>query len=136
MIGLDPEKVEVNSEDEQFVKKALQVVEEKLAEASFTVEDFGMEMGMSRVSLYKKLLALTDKSPIEFIRIIRLKRAADLLASSQLSVSEVAYQVGFNNPRYFSKYFAKQYEMLPSEYIARNRKLNSEIADETKEKYS
>ena len=93
-------------------------------------------MGMSRVSLYKKLLALTDKTPIEFIRIIRLKRAAHLLSTSQLSVSEIAYQVGFNNPRYFSKYFAQEYQLLPSEYIEKNRKSPNDLSDEVKEKYS
>ena len=136
MIGLSPEKIKVDSEDEKFIKKALKIVEDNIAEASFTVEDFGAEMGMSRVSLYKKLLALTDRTPIEFIRIIRLKRAAHLLETSQLSVSEVAYQVGFNNPRYFSKYFAKEYEMLPSEYIEKNRKTTNNLSDEVKDKFS
>ncbi|MDX8338934.1 two-component regulator propeller domain-containing protein [Draconibacterium sp. IB214405] len=136
MIGINPEKIEVDSEDEKFIKKALLIVEDNIGEASFTVEDFGAEMGMSRVSLYKKLLALTDKTPIEFIRIIRLKRAAHLLATSQLSVSEVAYQVGFNNPRYFSKYFAQEYQLLPSEYIEKNRKSPNDLSDEVKEKFS
>ncbi len=136
MIGINPEKIEVNSEDEKFIKKALQVVESYISESSFSVEDFGAEMGMSRVSLYKKILALTDKTPIEFIRIIRLKRAADLLISSQLSVSEIAYQVGFNNPRYFSKYFSQEYQMLPSEYITKNRRDKAEISKEMKDKFS
>ena len=136
MIGLSPEKIKVDSVDEKFIKKALKIVEDNITEASFTVEDFGAEMGMSRVSLYKKLLALTDRTPIEFIRIIRLKRAAHLLETSQLSVSEVAYQVGFNNPRYFSKYFSKEYEMLPSEYIGKNRKTQNDLSDEVKDKFS
>jgi AraC-like DNA-binding protein len=71
---------------------------------------------MSRVHLYKKLLSLTGKSPIEFIRTIRLQRAAQLLQKSQLSVSEIAYKVGFNNPKYFSKYFKDQFNILPSAY--------------------
>jgi transcriptional regulator GlxA family with amidase domain len=61
-------------------------------------------------------LALTGKSPIEFIRTIRLQRAAQLLQKSQLSVSEIAYKVGFNNPKYFSKYFKDQFNILPSAY--------------------
>ncbi|QIA07661.1 two-component regulator propeller domain-containing protein [Draconibacterium halophilum] len=136
MIGISPEKIQVDSEDEKFIKKALKIVEANIAEASFTVEGFGAEMGMSRVSLYKKLLALTDRTPIEFIRVIRLKRAAHLLETSQLSVSEVAYQVGFNNPRYFSKYFSKEYEMLPSEYIEKNRKTTNDLSDDVKDKFS
>nr|WP_319510073.1 two-component regulator propeller domain-containing protein [uncultured Draconibacterium sp.] len=136
LTGIDPEKVKVDSEDERFIKRALKIVEENIAEASFTVENFGSEMGMSRVSLYKKLVALTEKTPIEFIRVIRLKRAAHLLETSQLSVSEVAYQVGFNNPRYFSKYFAEEYKMLPSEYIAKNRNITNNLSDEVKGKYT
>ncbi|WP_163324606.1 hybrid sensor histidine kinase/response regulator [Draconibacterium mangrovi] len=136
MTGLNPEKIKVDSEDEKFIKKALKIVEDNISEASFTVEDFGAEMAMSRVSLYKKLLALTDRTPIEFIRVIRLKRAAHLLETSQLSVSEVAYRVGFNNPRYFSKYFSKEYEMLPSEYIEKNRKTTNDLSDDVKDKFS
>ncbi|PTN09094.1 signal transduction histidine kinase [Mangrovibacterium marinum] len=129
MIGLNPEKIEVSSLDEKFIKKALQVVEENIPNAGFSVEDLSREVGMSRVSLYKKLMSLTKKSPVEFIRIIRLKRAADLLENSQFSVSEVAYQVGFNSPRYFSRYFKDYYNELPSEYIAKHRKQQAGFED-------
>ena len=71
---------------------------------------------MSRVALYKKLFALTGKTPIEFIRSIRLQRAAQLLLRGGLTVAEVAYEVGFNNPKYFSKYFKMEYNVLPSAY--------------------
>ena len=65
---------------------------------------------MTRTTLYKKLLALTDSSPIEFIRIMRMKRAAQLLQKSQLTITEIAYQVGFNDARYFTKYFKSFYQ--------------------------
>ncbi|QGY45076.1 response regulator [Maribellus comscasis] len=136
MIGINPEKIEVNSQDEKFIKKALQTVETYISESSFTVEDLSKELGMSRVSLYKKMVALTGKTPIEFIRIIRLKRAADLLQSSQLTVSEIAYHVGFNNPRYFSKYFEEFYGELPSGYITKHRLKNINISDDTRKKFS
>jgi len=136
MIGINPEKIEVNSQDEKFIKKALETVERYISEPTFTVEDFSLEMGMSRVSLYKKMVALTNKTPIEFIRIIRLKRAADLLTTSQLSVSEVAYRVGFNSPRYFSKYFEELYNELPSDYITKYRQTNFIISEETKKKFN
>ena len=68
---------------------------------------------MSRVHLYKKLLQITGKTPIEFIRVIRLKRAAQMLRESQQNVSEIAYQLGFNNPKYFSKYFKDEFGVLP-----------------------
>jgi len=70
------------------------------------------------VALYKKILALTGKTPIEFIRSVRLKRAAQLLEKSQMTVAEIAYEVGFNNPKYFSKYFKLEYHVLPSQWGA------------------
>ncbi|RKD92030.1 hybrid sensor histidine kinase/response regulator transcription factor [Mangrovibacterium diazotrophicum] len=130
MIGINPEKIEVTSLDEKFIKKALEVVEKNISNSDFSVEDLAQEVGMSRVSLYKKLLSLTKKSPVEFIRIIRLKRAADLLENSQLSVSEVAYQVGFNSPRYFTRYFKEYYKELPSEYIAKHRRIENDFKDD------
>lgn len=79
---------------------------------------------MSRVHLYKKLLSITGKTPIEFIRIIRLKRAAQLLRESQLSISEIAYQTGFNNLKFFRKYFKETFGVLPSEYQEKDVKHN------------
>lgn len=66
--------------------------------------------------LYKKLKATTGKTPIEFIRLIRLKRGAQMLRESQLNVSEIAFQLGYNNPKYFSKYFKEEFGVLPSVY--------------------
>jgi signal transduction histidine kinase/ligand-binding sensor domain-containing protein/DNA-binding response OmpR family regulator len=108
--------VHITSLDEKLITNAVKVVEDNLGDPDFSVEDFSHKLGMSRVHLYKKLLSLTGKSPIEFIRIIRLQRAAQLLEKSQLTVSEIAYQVGFNNPKYFSKYFKDQFNVLPSAY--------------------
>lgn len=118
-IDIKAADVSITSLDEKLITKAIKIVEENMSEPDFSVEKFSRELGMSRVHLYKKLLALTGKSPIEFIRTIRLQRAAQLLEKSQLSVSEVAYQVGFNNPKYFSKYFKDQFNMLPSAYANR-----------------
>jgi AraC-like DNA-binding protein len=77
------------------------------------------DLGMSRTLLYKKILALTGKPPLEFLRSLRLKRAALLLAKSQMNVSEIAFQVGFNDPKYFSKHFKNEFGVLPSKYIAK-----------------
>ena len=115
-IDISPSKIEIESKDEQFLKKAIGVVEENISNADFLVEDLCREMAISRVYFYKKILALTDKSPSEFIRIIRLKRAADLLERSQMYVNEVAFQVGFNDPKYFRKYFKEEFGVTPSEY--------------------
>lgn len=111
-------EVPITSMDEKLIQKAIKIVEENLSDPDFSVERFSREVGMSRVHLYKKLLSLTGKTPIEFIRTIRLQRAAQLLEKSQLSVSEIAYQVGFNNPKYFSKYFRDQFHTLPSLYAS------------------
>ncbi len=88
--------------------------------SDLTVEEMSRSMGMSRVHLYKKILALTGKTPIEFIRVLRLKRAAQYLRESQLSVAEIAYKLGFNNPKYFSKYFREEYGISPSDYQMKN----------------
>jgi AraC-like DNA-binding protein len=102
--------------DEQLVKDATCYVEDNLDNADISVETMAEALAMSRVHLYKKLTSLTDLTPSEFIRQIRLQHAEQLLRKSQLTVAEVAYRVGFNNPRYFSKYFKEMYGMMPSEY--------------------
>ena len=116
-LSIEPKDISITSLDEQFMQKALDLVEKNIANADFTVEEFSRELGISRMSLYKKTMALTGKSPIEFIRILRLKRAALLLQKSQLTVAEVAYRVGFNDPRSFSSFFKTEFNMLPSQYI-------------------
>lgn len=113
---VNPSEITITSLDEKLIKKAIQYVEDNISRCELSVEELSRELGMSRVHLYKKLLSITGKSPIEFIRIIRLKRAAQLLRESQQNVSEIAYQVGFNNPKYFSKYFKEEFGLLPSVY--------------------
>lgn len=115
-IDISPSEIEVMTMDEKFVKKAISIVEKNMENSDFLVEDLCREMAMSRVYFYKKILALTDKSPSEFIRFIRLKRAATLLEKSQLFVNEVAFQVGFNDPKYFRKYFKEEFGITPNEY--------------------
>ena len=108
--------------DEKLIESAVKYVENNISRSELSVEELSQELGMSRVHLYKKLLAITNKTPIEFIRVIRLKRAAQLLRESQQNVSEIAYQVGFNNPKYFSKYFREEFGELPSTYQERQGK--------------
>lgn len=108
--------------DEKFIKNAIQCVEDNVSSGDFSVEDLSRHLGISRANLYKKVLSLTGKSPLEFIRTIRLQHAAQLLEKSQLTVAEVAYQVGFNNPKYFARYFKAAYHVLPSLYAAGKRK--------------
>jgi signal transduction histidine kinase/ligand-binding sensor domain-containing protein/DNA-binding response OmpR family regulator len=119
---LTPSEIQITSLDEKLIQKAVSIVEKNLSDPDFSVDILAREVGMSRVHLYKKLTSLTGKSPIEFIRVIRLRRAAQLLEKSQLTIAEVAYQVGFNNPKYFTKYFKDEHKVLPSEYAANKMK--------------
>lgn len=121
-IEVNPGEITITSLDEKLLNKALKYVEENIGRSDLSVEELSKELGMSRVHLYKKLMYITGKSPVEFIRILRLKRAAQLLAKSQQNVSEVAYQVGFNNPKYFSKYFKEEFGVLPSVYQQQKEK--------------
>jgi DNA-binding response OmpR family regulator len=119
---IEPGEIGITSLDEKLMNKALATVEKHMSDSEFSVEKLSRELGMSRVHLYKKLTALTGKTPIEFIRIMRLKRAAQYLGKSQLTVSEIAFEVGFNDPRYFSRYFKTEFGMLPSQYIQMQKK--------------
>ncbi len=120
-IEINPAEIASSPVDENFIARAVEVVEKNIMETEFSVEDLSKALLMSRVALYKKLLSLTGKAPLDFIRTIRMKRAAQLLEKTQMSVSEIAYEVGFSNPKYFTKYFKKEFNTLPSEYMAMKR---------------
>ncbi|QMU26707.1 hybrid sensor histidine kinase/response regulator transcription factor [Adhaeribacter radiodurans] len=118
-IRLEPTKMVVSSVDEKFLQQVMRVVEERLSDSEFSVDEFSREIGLSRVHLHRKLKALTGQSPSDFIRMMRLKQAAQLLEARAGNIAEIAYQVGFNNLSYFSKCFREQFGVLPNEYIAR-----------------
>ena len=115
-IEIAPSEITVSSIDEELIKKAIRFVEENMSDSEFSVEDFGAAIGMTRGHLYKKLMAITGKSPIEFIRILRVKRGHSLLEQGRTNISEVAYTIGFS-PKQFSKYFKEEYGCLPSVYL-------------------
>lgn len=119
-LEVNPTEISITSVDEQFIRQSIDTVEQNISNPDFSVEDLSRALHMSRVALYKKLLALTGKSPLDFIKTIRLKRAAQLLEKSQFTISEIAYEVGFNNPKYFARTFKKEFGLLPSEYAAKN----------------
>jgi DNA-binding response OmpR family regulator len=114
---IGPKDISITSLDEKFMAKALDIIEAHMADVNFSVSEFSKQMGVSRMQLYNKLVSLTGNTPLEFIRTLRLKRAASLLSKSQLNVSEVAYQVGFNDPKYFSIQFKKEFKVSPSKYM-------------------
>lgn len=115
-------EMQITSLDEKFIQNAVRLVEENVSNPAFSVEQLSHQLGISRAHFYKKVVALTGKSPLEFIRTIRLQIAAQMLQKSQLTVAEVAYKVGFNNPKYFSRYFKEQYKVLPSMYALQMQK--------------
>lgn len=116
LIEPEPDNIKITPLDEKMIEKAMKYVSQNLSRPELSVEELSEHLNMSRVSLYKKIKQITGKTPIEFIRIIRLKRAAQLLRESQLNVSEIAYQTGFNNPKIFSRYFKEEFGILPSVY--------------------
>ena len=116
-VDIEPSEITITPLDEQLIDKAIKVVEEHISDTDFSVEDLSSAVGLSRSHLYKKLMSITGKGPAEFIRTIRLKRGRQLLEKSQLQISEVAYMVGFNSPKRFSKNFRILFGMLPSEYL-------------------
>jgi Signal transduction histidine kinase len=115
-IQVDPSNVTVTSMDEELLVKAIQVIEENIDNASYSVEDFVADMNVGRTILYQKIHDIVGMSIKEFILNMRLKRSAYLLEKSDLTVAEVAYQTGFNNAKYFSVCFKKQFELSPSEF--------------------
>ncbi len=115
-IDPEPSEITITPLDEQLIQKAISYVEANIASPSLSVEDMSRHLGMSRVHLYKKLISITGRPPIVFIRVIRLKRAAQMLKDPAQNVADVAYAVGFNNPKYFSKYFREEFGVLPSKY--------------------
>ena len=107
-------KEDICDMDKDFVGKFKELVEQNIADATLNVEDLGREMGMSRVQLYRKLKSLTNYSPNELLRIARLTKAASLLAATEKSVSEVAYEVGFSSPSYFTKCYKEHFGETPT----------------------
>ena len=103
--------------DEQLLQKAVSVVSEHMHEPDFNVDQLASILGIHRTGLNRKLQFITGKRPILFIRSLRLKRARQMMdADPSLPISQVAYKVGFNNPKLFAKHFSEEYGCLPSEY--------------------
>lgn len=115
-IVVNPAEITISSLDEQLLQKALDCVERNMGNPDYSVQQLSQELSMDRSVLYKKLQSLTGLPPSEFIRSLRLKRAAQLLLQGGLPVVEVAEMVGFNTPKYFTKYFKEAFGVTPSHY--------------------
>ena len=113
---LKPKDIAITNLDEEFLERVQEVLDLKLTKTDFNVQEFSDAVGLSRMQLHRKLKALTGLSASEFVRSQRLKLAASLLRSSDVNVSQIGYEVGFNDPSYFSKCFKEAYGVSPTEY--------------------
>ena len=109
--------------DNEFYRHFAAYVQQEMCRADLTVEEMADEMGMSRVQLYRKLKALTNYSPAELLRNMRLKRAAELLRTTERNVSEIAYEVGFSSPSYFTKCYRDFFGEAPTDAQRRTSKI-------------
>jgi YesN/AraC family two-component response regulator len=118
-LELKPSPVEVQSDDEVFLQRVMKVVEDNIDNPMFGSEQFAMTTGLSQTRLYRRLITLTGYSANDFIRRVRLNRAADLFRKQAGNVSEIAYQVGFNSLSYFAKCFKQQHRCSPRDFAKR-----------------
>jgi signal transduction histidine kinase/DNA-binding response OmpR family regulator/streptogramin lyase len=120
-ILLEPTEIVVADADRQFLDAAMAAVERNLDNPEFSVQALAREVGMSQSLCYRRIKGVTGQTAVEFIRDVRMKRAAQLLTQTQLRISEVAFQVGIVDEKYFRKTFQKIYGVVPSEYIRQHR---------------
>jgi DNA-binding response OmpR family regulator len=123
-INLTAPVVSIDSSDETLLQKIVLFLEQNIMNPQLSVEVLSKQFGMSRSTLYTKLLQMAGQTPVEYIRSFKLERAALLLQKSNMTIAEIAYQVGFTTPNYFARSFKQKFGILPSEYVASQRKEN------------
>jgi len=119
-VTLQPKDIAITSADEKFLNRTIEIIENNMGDGDFDVASLREEVGLSHMQLFRKLKALTDQAPGDFIRTIRLKRAAQLMQKKFGNIAEITYEVGFNNLSYFAKCFRDMFGMSPSEYMKNN----------------
>lgn len=124
-LEITTEQITITSMDDRLLQQAINVINENISNPDFSVSDLSAALYMHRASLYKKLLYITGKTPVEFIRAIRLKRAAALLETDGVYISEIAYMVGFNSPKVFAGHFREEFGCSPSEFRKKHNENNS-----------
>ena len=130
-INLSLQEPAVQPEDEKLICSVMRYIEDNLTDSQVSVETLSRHLGMSRSSLYNRLFDITGQTPVEYIRSVKLEKAAILLEKSDMNVAQVAYSAGFATPNYFAKSFKNKYNMLPSEYILKMRRPTAINKDET-----
>jgi signal transduction histidine kinase/ligand-binding sensor domain-containing protein/DNA-binding response OmpR family regulator len=121
-ITLEPTQTIITSQDEKLLSKLMETIDENLDNSEFGVAELVVKLGTSRAVLYRKVKALTNMSVIEFIKTYKLKKAAQFLSQNNLSIAEIAYAVGYSDPKYFSKSFKEVFNISPKEYAAQKVK--------------
>ena len=132
-IKMETAEIVVESHSNKLLKNILKYIEDNINNSQLSVEDLSRNVGMSRGSLYHKVLELTGLSPVEYIRSVKLDKAAALLIKSDLNISQIAYLVGFATPNYFAKSFKLKFGMQPSEYLNQFRKTETQLNSKTLE---
>ena len=115
------QKAPANDMDKGFMERLHRLIDEHLTDPNLSVEDLGEQIGLSRVQLYRKAKALCGYAPNELLRIARLKRAASLLASTDKTVAEITYEVGFSSPSYFTKCYKEYFGESPTDFLKRKK---------------
>jgi YesN/AraC family two-component response regulator len=113
---------DLNRLDQKFLSKITQIVEQNIGNDDISVDELGQKLGMSRVHLYRKIKKLTDMSVSEFVTSVKLRKSLELLRNSGKAISEIAYEVGFSSPSYYTRCFKDQFKMSPSEYMQQHQK--------------
>lgn len=121
---ISPETITTNAVDNEFISRAMSVIEKNLANPEYTAEDLAKDMFVSLSQLRRKLTAITGQAPGEFLRTYRLKRAAQMILENKLSITQITFEVGFSSPSHFSKAFKQQFNCLPSEFSSNNTPVN------------
>ncbi len=119
-INMEAQEIAVTSNDEKLLQNAIDYVRKNIENTDLSVEGMSKHLGLSRTHLHRKLKALTGESPVDFIKMIRMKQAAYLLSTGKLSISEVGYKVGYNTPSYFSSSFNAYFGMSPTAYMEKS----------------
>ncbi|HEY4789141.1 MAG TPA: response regulator, partial [Bacteroidales bacterium] len=109
-------KPNVTSQDDIFIQRIMKYIEEHIEDSELSIDGIALFIGLSRSSMFKKIKSLTGLAPVDFIKEIRIKRAAQLIETGEFNVSQVAYMIGMTDPRYFSKCFKQKYGITPREY--------------------
>jgi signal transduction histidine kinase/ligand-binding sensor domain-containing protein/DNA-binding response OmpR family regulator len=121
VVDLSPDEIIVTAKDEQFLKEVIKIIEDNMSNPDFHIEKIASTVGLGRTTFFKKLKGLTGSAPVEFMREMKLKRGYQLLETSEYTVSEIAFMLGFSDAGYFTKCFKDKYNITPTDVLRKNK---------------